>query len=283
MPSMLFRPMLAAVVFLLPCVAQAHGYAGKRYFPPTIEVDDPFAADEVHMVAGKRPARGDALSRRANVFSIGASVEVSEGLGFAIDTGYRAPNENLEPSRNGADNLVLSVKNELLIDETNELAVSIGLGVEIGGSGATGAKRANTFTPAFFYAKGFGSLPDSLWRWRPLAVTGVFGVEASTDSQQPTLLNWGFTVQYSLLYMQTHVRDLGLVAPFNRLVPVIEFPLKTCLNNACAGKTTGSFNPGVVWVGPHFNLALSLVKPINSTSGRGIGALLQFQRFFSTK
>ena len=280
---MLSRPLFAAIALLLPCLAQAHGYAGKRYFPPTIEVDDPFAADEVHMVAGKRPARGDALSRRSTVFSIGASVEVAEGLGFGIDTAYRAPNENLEPSRNGADNIVVSVKNELLIDETDELAVSIGLGVELGGSGATGAKRANSFAPSLFYAKGFGSLPDSMWRWRPLAVTGVFGVEASSDSQQPTLLNWGFTLQYSLLYLQTHVRDVGLAAPFNRLVPVIEFPLKTCLNSACAGKTTGSFNPGVVWVGPHFNLALSLVKPINAASGRGLGVLLQVQRFFSFK
>jgi hypothetical protein len=31
----------------------AHGIAGDRYFPPTVTVDDPYAADEVHAVFGR--------------------------------------------------------------------------------------------------------------------------------------------------------------------------------------------------------------------------------------
>ena len=42
-----------------------------------------------------------------------------------------------------------------------------------------------------------------------------------------------------------------------------------------------TFNPGAVWVGKGFNLALEAVHPLNARSGRGTGVLFQFQAFFS--
>src|SRR5438270_5160960 len=38
---------LIPVIFIAPSLARAHGYAGERFFPPTITTDDPFAADEL--------------------------------------------------------------------------------------------------------------------------------------------------------------------------------------------------------------------------------------------
>ena len=277
--AMPIRALFAFAVILMPGVALAHGFAGKRYFPPTIEIEDPFAADEMHLFAGKRPARDGPGSRRASVLSVGASTELFDGFGVGIQSEYRAPNENLGPVRNGADNVSVLIKKELQIDDRNEWAVTAALGVELGGTGAAGASRATIFSPSVFYAKGFGNLAPEQWRWRPFALTGVLALDSATDRQQPMMLRWGFTVQYSLLYLQTHVRDLALSAPFDRMVPVIEVPLRTCLNNACSGKTYGSVNPGVIWVGPTFNLAFSLVLPINTASGRGVGALLQFQKY----
>ena len=36
----------ALALYLIPTPAQAHGFEGDRFFPPTIQTDDPFATDE---------------------------------------------------------------------------------------------------------------------------------------------------------------------------------------------------------------------------------------------
>jgi hypothetical protein len=51
--------------------------------------------------------------------------------------------------------------------------------------------------------------------------------------------------------------------------------------SGCPRETRGTINPGAVWVGKGFNLALEAVHPINGRSGRGTGILLQYQQFFS--
>ena len=39
--------------FFISSFVMAHGVAGNRYFPPTIVVEDPYAANEVHSVIGR--------------------------------------------------------------------------------------------------------------------------------------------------------------------------------------------------------------------------------------
>ncbi|MEJ2572374.1 MAG: hypothetical protein P8164_02105 [Gammaproteobacteria bacterium] len=39
-------PLLSLVMAAAPCLAAAHGFAGKRYFPATLTFDDPFTQDE---------------------------------------------------------------------------------------------------------------------------------------------------------------------------------------------------------------------------------------------
>ncbi|HUO65293.1 MAG TPA: hypothetical protein VMT97_16380 [Terriglobales bacterium] len=44
------RAALLAVMLALcawPALARAHGMAGKRFFPSTLTIDDPFVADEL--------------------------------------------------------------------------------------------------------------------------------------------------------------------------------------------------------------------------------------------
>jgi hypothetical protein len=65
----------------------------------------------------------------------------------------------------------------------------------------------------------------------------------------PEVFNWGFSTQYSLPYLQSFVRDIGLPAPFNRMIPLVELALQTPLNGPRAGYTTGTVNPGIIWFG----------------------------------
>ncbi len=205
---------LIALAALLP-VSQAglaHGYAGDRYFPPTIDIDDPFAAAESHVHAGKRP--GD--PGRSSVIGAGFGLEPVDGFGIGLDTAHRSPNPNLSPAKDGFDNAILTLKKELVIDDAHEYAITAALVTEVGGTGSEGASGHSTFAPTLFYAKGFGDLPDRLRLLRPFAVTGVLAAELPTDAARPKMLNWGFTVQYSLLYLQSHVGAFGLSAPFDR-------------------------------------------------------------------
>ncbi|BDW10626.1 hypothetical protein PSHI8_07080 [Polynucleobacter sp. SHI8] len=256
----------------------AHGIAGNRYFPPTISIDDPFAAKEIHAGAGRVSSLGT-NNEMANQFMIGGGIEPMDGFGIAIDGVYRSPNANLTPEANGFDNLYYTVKKELTINDQHEFALTLGVNGQIGGTAPSVSSNASTYTPTIYYAKGFGDLPNSMSLLKPMAITGVLGYQASTNQSQPTAFNWGFTIQYSFLYLNKYVQPTGWGEPWNRLVAVVEFPLQTCMSGMCNGQVTGSMNPGVVWVGSEFNLSAEAVFPINNQSGQGKGILFQIHKF----
>jgi hypothetical protein len=166
---------------------------------------------------------------------------------------------------------------------------------EFARTGATGSRGdaignddTSSTTPTLFFGKGFGDLPDNLQYLRPLAVTGEVGVSIPSRSsstsfddagepsveRHPNFLQWGFAFQYSLIYLQSFVKDVGLKEPFNRMIAVVEVPLSTGLNRGASG-TTGTVNPGLIWSGRYVQLALEAQIPINNRSGRGLGWIAQ--------
>jgi hypothetical protein len=151
-----------------------------------------------------------------------------------------------------------------------------------------GREAFSTFTPSLFFGKGFGDLSEEAKFLRPFAVTGQLGVSIPSSSssttiddsgevsvdRHPNFLKWGFTFQYSLIYLQSFVKDVGLTAPFNRMIAVVELPLSTGLNRGASG-TTGTVNPGLIWSGQYVQLAAEAQIPINSRSGKGVGWIVQ--------
>ena len=97
----------------------------------------------------------------------------------------------------------------------------------------------------------------------------------------PRFLTYGFSLQYSMPYLKSQVVDLGLPDFINRLVPIVEARFQTPVsNNANTGIiTTGTVNPGVIWVGDYFQLALEAIIPINRASGTGVGAMAQLHLY----
>ena len=273
---------LLVILLLHSDLSDAHGIASDRYFPPTITLDDPYAADEVHAVVGRTPNVGLNNTNTAigNVMMLGGGIEPIPGFGISLDGLYRSPNANLTPQANGFDNVYYTIKKELTINDEHEFALTAGVNGQIGGTGGPGAANYTTYAPSVFYAKGFGDLPNSLSLLKPFAVTGVLGYQMPTDQSQPKALNWGFTLQYSFMYLNEHVQSTGWGEPLNHMIAVVEFPLQTCKTGTCSGQVTGSVNPGIVWVGPEFNLTAQAVLPINSQSGQGVGVLFQIHKFF---
>jgi hypothetical protein len=268
------------IVVAEPTPVFSHGFAGNRFFPATLATDDPFVANELSLPtfqAIRQP--GDQPTKTFDL-STDVALKLTPDFGIEIGDGYqfqKAVGSNLDT---GFDNLRVGAKYQFLVNAEHETILSLGVDAEIGGTGnqAIGADRFSTVVPGFFFGKGFGDLPDSLWILRPFALTGQGGVSFPTGSnvgeEVPNNLEWGFALEYSLIYLQGQVKDIGLRAPFDRLIPLVEFPMETPLNRG-GTPTTGTINPGVIWSGKYFQIGVEAVIPINRHTGNNVGVLAQ--------
>ena len=91
----------------------------------------------------------------------------------------------------------------------------------------------------------------------------------------PNVLQYGFALEYSLIYLQEQVKDVGLSAPFDRLIPLVEFSFETPLNRGQSGQTTGTINPGVIWSSKYVQFGVEAVVPINERTGESVGVIGQ--------
>ena len=118
---------------------------------------------------------------------------------------------------------------------------------------------------------------------RPAALTGVVGVAMPTSAstltddeveRHPNVLQYGFALEYSLIYLQQQVKEVGLSAPFDRLIPLVEFSFETALNRGESGQTTGTINPGVIWSSKYVQFGVEAIVPINERTGTSVGHYL---------
>ncbi|HEX4524834.1 MAG TPA: hypothetical protein VH704_15040 [Casimicrobiaceae bacterium] len=287
----------ASAVALAPGPAAAHGLAGKRFFPATLATDDPFVADELSLPtieSRKMPASGDEPATRETGFSLDVSKRLTENLGIGFGATYKVLEPDGGDTQRGFDNLAASIKYKFYQNDEQETILSAGVDADIGGSGSkrVGAESFSTLTPALFFGKGFGDLPESVKFMRPLAVTGLVGLGIPTRSEttstsedgdvsverHPHTLEWGFAIEYSLPYLQSFVQDVGLREPFSRMIPVVEFAMSTALDRGASG-TTGTVNPGIIWAGRYTQLAVEAVIPVNNRSGNRVGWIAQLHFF----
>jgi hypothetical protein len=217
------------------------------------------------------------------------SKRIVPNFGLEFHEAYLHQRASDGSSANGWDNLGIGAKWQFLTNAPHELILSIGTDFDIGGTGAHQISDSfTTISPALFFGKGFGDLPASMGFFRPFAITGVIGpsfpmrsgnVSIDPDTgetiveRNPTTLNWAFSLQYSLMYLQSFVKDIGLGDPFKRMILVTEFPMSTCMNADCKGQITGTVNPGVVWAGKFMEFGIAAQIPINSRSGSSVGVL----------
>lgn len=273
---------VAVALFCTHSEALAHGFAGDRFFPATILTDDPFVADEISLpTVTLNPTQSDG----SREFDIGPdwSKRITPDLGFTIGTDWEHIKAPGSPAQTGFGGLDTGLQYQLFINAPHEAMGLVGLNVNWGNTGnvrAVGAPDFTTVSPTFDFGKGFGDLPDSLPWLRPFAVTGnlSFDFPSKTESDgipNPNNFNYGFAIEYSLEYLQHQVRDIGLRAPFDRLIPLVELSLTTPLNRGQGGMTTGTVQPGVIWAGQYFQVGAEMIIPTNGSSGHGIGGVVQ--------
>jgi hypothetical protein len=280
-----------SLISLVACQnVHAHGFVGDRFFPATISIDDPFVADELSLPTVSAFKNGDNV-READV-SFEFSKRITEHFGVSVGQTWT----HLKPGATGFQNLETAFKYQLFTDAKSEFVLSAGLELEWANTGAkgAGAENFNSYSPQIFFGKGFGDLPEEVNLLRPFAITGQaayaipgrgktvnFTNAWDTDREielNPRNLNWGFTLQYSLPYLNSHVQAIeGPGAEFlRRLIPLVEGSFTTPASNLSGHQvTTGTINPGVIWSGQWTQFGVEAMIPVNRESGRGVGVIAQ--------
>ncbi len=268
----------AALVLAGPGInrAQAHGFEGDYFFPPTIATDDPFATDEL-LLPSVSYLKSDGVATTDFGFGFNKEIFPKFALGISGDYLYQKPDG--QPSSSGWDDFSVSAKYQLWENPAHQAIFSVGAEWQIGGSGSkqVGADSANVFAPTLYYGKAFGDLPGELSYARPFAITGILGEDFPT-SYEPNNLEWGFALEYSVPYLQSEVKDLGLPQPFSKMIPLVEFSFTTPENRG-GGPTTGTIDPGVLYENTYFQIGAEAIIPANSTSGHSVGAIVQLEIF----
>ena len=289
-------PVFLTTLVAEPLSAFSHGFAGDRFFPATISTDDPFAASELSLPTFSEIRQPGPPPVKVFDISTDLSLLVLPRTALTIGDGYSIQKVANQNAQTGFDNATLSVLYEFFENDQHEAITSIGLIWDIGGSGrhSLGNDSFSTFTPTFYFGKGFGDLPDNLPFLRPFAITGTLGLSITTRAvnesiaidpvtgqktvsvdHNPNTLQWGLALEYSLIYLQQHVKDVGFKAPFDHLIPLVEFPMSTPLNRGVNELTTGTINPGVIWSGQYYQVGVEAIIPVNGHTGHNLGVIAQ--------
>lgn len=249
--------------------AYAHAIAGMRLFPATLSFDDPGIGAELPLVFSHINVDGT----EQNVLAASWALPVTPHFSAVFSTDYQNLLPAGLPALNGTDNVTVAAAYQLFVNDNAESIGMLQLADTLGGSGSRAIGAAySTYTPEFAFGQGFGEVSAN-WL-KPVAVTGAISESLPTDSSIPRTLNWAFSLQYSIPYLQNFVRYVGLKAPFNNMVPIIELPMQTCLDRGCNGQTTGYVDPGVIWIGHYYQWGVELQIPINHQTGNSVGVLI---------
>jgi hypothetical protein len=285
------------LVFWVASSASAHCVVGSRFFPATIVTDDPCVNDELSLPTIAGFNNGDQPSAQELEISGEYDKTITENFGVSIIEDWVHLQVPGNGNHAGFDNLETGFTYQFVRDADRELAMSVSLGVDWGGtgSGSIGAEPFTTLTPTVLAGKGFGFLPDSMKFFKPLAVTAQVGyavptqfsttaVDAQTglltSTPNPQFLVWGGSLQYSFPYLKSSVQDLGLPDFINRLIPLVEWNLETQVANLNGEeRTTGTINPGVIYAANKWQLGFEGIIPVNRASGEGIGVVGQLHLY----
>lgn len=278
------RVFIVSVLLLsVPSAAWAHGIIGPRFFPEPVVTEDAFPADEGHLkFHHHNTAEGREQEAEAEL-----SKRLTPNLSLGVEWEQRSlsPNDPDAQSASGFRNPEITLKYAMFRSPEHEAIVTSGLSLETGNVGKreVGAEFDPEIAPRLFFGKGLGDLPDALRYLRPLAVGGDLGfavpLTASAEGKETrSTFRSRFYLQYSLLYLQTVVKDVGLTWPFNRLFPMTEVSLRGAANGPTRGRTEATVHPGLLWAGRYVEVGVVADLPLNQEAEvrGGVSAILHF-------
>jgi len=279
--------MLAVAFGAAPTLSWGHGVVGQRFFPESLSVEDPFPSDEADFPAVsyiKGPDESGQIVKKQTI-GIEYSKRLSPNLALAVELSRVSltPSDQTLEKQTGFDNPEFLLKYAMLRDPDRETIVTATLSVAPPWGDKNFTERNPTLAPGLTFGRGLGDLPEGLRYLKPIALGGAVSLETplgtplideTTGEAEPqtSTLFYGFIVEYSLPYLQSFVKDVGLPKPFSRMVPIVELSLETPVNGPDHG-TTAFVNPGLIWAGKYVQLGAEALIPLNDRTGHNVGVL----------
>lgn len=289
------RLLAALAGILLPLAdAAAHGVCGPRIFVSTLTIDDPAVADEAAFPTfawTREGANGGPGPTHFYDFDFEFAKRITPDFGLSLGYGFTVANTAHDKTRFGWHNLDLTAKYARCVDAAHEFMLTFGISREFGRTGTTHLDAAafGATTPTIYVGKGFGDIGVE-WL-RPAALTGTFGYALSDvglkrlpggDFNLGAEHRWqgGLSLQYSLPYLQSQVRDIGLPEWMGRLTPLVELSWSSPATAPSSVGTQLMLAPGVAYAGGWYQLAASALVPLNRATGRNVGFIAQLHLYF---
>lgn len=302
-PTWMIASATMVVALLLTGPVFAHGVAGPRIFINTLLIDDPAVSDEASLPTFSWQHFGaDENGGATNEYDFDFEFDkrITDTVGIGINDGYTVLQQLGAKQRQGWQNLSLTVKWQPYVNAEHEFMVSLGVIREFArtGSANIGNDDVGATTPTIYWGKGLGDLP--IGYLRPLAVTGTFGYQIADKKLKATQTvdpdtslasiafnngmenRWvgGLSLQYSLPYLQSQVKDFGLPAFVNRLTPVVEVAWSSPASKPNSLGTQYLFGVGASYVASSYALTVEALIPGNRQTGTNVGGIAQFHLYF---
>jgi hypothetical protein len=289
---------IAAGILAAAGHAHAHGYAGDHLFISTLLIDDPFMADEASLPTFSylpQPVSDPVPNQYGLNFEF--DKRITETFGFALNGGYTWLTRPGDKTANGWNNLVLTLKDRVYVNDKHEFVLSLGVQrifARTGANGSNGAVLGNddssSTLPTLYFGKGFGDLPVGLLR--PFALTGELSYQiadkklkvdetgAPTNNGISNGWSGGLTLQYSLRYLSSQVKDYGFPEFVNRLTPVVELSWSSPASKPTQDVTQFLWGVGVAYTTTNYAFTTEMLIPGNRNTGSHIGVIAQFHLYF---
>ncbi len=281
-------------------VAHAHGFAGDHMFISTLLIDDANVADEASLPTFSIQPQATDSGPAPDLYGLGFEFDkrITENFGFALNSGYTWLTQPGAKTANGWNSLVVTLKYKPYVNDEHEFLMSVGVQRAFARTGANGTNGAllgaddsGSTTPTLYFAKGFGDIPVG---WvRPLALTGELGyviadkkLKVDPDSFTPVnngISNaWtgGLSLQYSIRYLSSQVKDYGLPDFVNKLTPVVELAWSSPASKPTQNITQYLWGVGVNYTATTYAVGLEMLVPGNRNTGSHLGVIAQFHLYF---
>lgn len=297
-----FAVVSACAGALAPCAALAHVIVGDRLFPVTLTFDDPGVSDEVSIPSFVYQRSGaDGRTGPTHEFDFGFEYDktITYNTALIANYGWDVLHTYGSKTQTGFENLFITGKWQAYTDPAHEFVVSLGLIQEVGGTGTdhTGADATGSTAPTFYFGKGLGDLP--IGYLRPLAITGELSyviadkglkampvVDSTTgltslqfNDGQSNQWSGGLSIQYSIPYLQQHVKDVGLTGFLGHVIPLVEITWTSPASAPSQQPTAWTVAPGFIYMAQWYEVGIEALIPANKAAGTNVGVVALFHVF----
>src|SRR3954451_10869945 len=254
----------------------AYTASGDRIFAPTAILPQIAPTDQLYAWWSTQPHPGGAVAARNRVTNIGAFLDktITERFSVYFQENWLDIDRANGGSQYGFGNFENGFKYLIANDPQRELLLTLGVNREWGATGASGvAASKGAAEPRVYFGKGLGDL--YIGYLRPLAMTGFVGYLSADASPRPDLVRGGFSVQYSIPYLQSKVQSFDLPRPIRGLTPMTEVLFTTPAGRSFGARTTALIAPGVPFAGEGWDFLIEPLVPASRATGNGAGIRAQ--------